>query len=118
MGAVTGRKEDVIVTADMRLMPGAGLTILYEFIDNIERCQIVQDRPGAVTVRVLPRPGFNAADEAELKRQLAWRLGTSTEIEIELVSALEVTATGKERFIISKLDVDQLTGLAVSVERP
>lgn len=106
MGPVTGRKDDVILTADGRLMPRAGLDQIHEFVDNLERCQLVQERPGAVTVRVLPRPGFNAADEAELKRQLARRLGPDTQIEIELVEALELTPTGKERFIISRLAAD------------
>jgi acyl-coenzyme A synthetase/AMP-(fatty) acid ligase len=117
MGPVQGRKDDVILSADGRLMPRAGLDQIHEFVDNLERCQLVQERPGAVTVRVLPRPGFNAADEAELKGQLARRLGPGTVIEIELVEALELTPTGKERFIISKLNVDEALGLPPGVRR-
>lgn len=111
MGPVDGRKDDIIVTADCRLMPRAGLDQVHEFVENMERCQLVQERIGEVIVRVLPRPGFNDADAAELTRQLRKRLGQSTAIRVELVEDLPLTVTGKERFIVSKVDIDQIMDL-------
>lgn len=110
-GPVDGRKDDVIVTADGRLMPRAGLDQIHEFVENIERCQLVQRKIGEVTVRVQPKPGFNQANAVELGRQLRRRLGNGTMIEIERVEKLELTATGKQRFIVSEVDIDELTGL-------
>jgi phenylacetate-CoA ligase len=116
MGSVDGRKDDVIVTADGRLMPRAGLDQIHEFVENLERCQLVQERIGEVVVRVVPTRAFNAADSAELVRQLRKRLGQSTQVRIELVDRLDLTVTGKKRFIVSKLDLDQLTGLHLQVQ--
>jgi len=115
MGPVDGRKDDVIVTTDGRLMPRAGLDQIHEFVENMERCQLVQERIGEVIVRVLPRPGFNDADAAELIRQLRKRLGRGTEVRVELVDDLPLTVTGKERFIVSKVNIDQVTGLQLHV---
>jgi phenylacetate-CoA ligase len=114
-GPVNGRKDAVIVTADGRLMPRAGLDQIHEFVPNMERCQLVQRKIGEVTVRVQPRPGFNQADVAELVRQLRKRLGSSTAIEIERVENLELTATGKQRFIVSEVEIDRLTGMELEV---
>lgn len=104
-GSIDGRKDDVIVTAEGRLMPRAGLDQIHEFVNNIERCQLVQRKIGQVTVRVQPRPNFRRDDEEEIIRQLRKRIGNRTEIDIELVEKLELTAVGKQRFIVSEIDL-------------
>jgi phenylacetate-CoA ligase len=111
MGPVNGRKDDVIVTADGRLMPRAGLDQIHEFVEAIERCQLVQERIGEVIVRVVPKPGFGAADEEELKRQLRRRLGAGTEVIVRLTDELPLTVVGKERFIVSSVNLNQASGL-------
>ena len=115
MGPVEGRKDDAIVTADGRIMPRAGLDQIHEFVDNLERCQLVQEKLGEVVVRVLPRPGFGSADASELIRQLEKRLGKSTLVRIEIVDRLDLTILGKERFIVSRLNLDRLTGIPLDV---
>ncbi len=111
MGAVDGRKDDVIVTADHRLMPRAGLDQIHEFVPNLERCQIIQEEIGEVIIRVQPRAGYSESDGQELVSQLGRRLGRGTRIRIQLVDRLELSPTGKERFIVSRLNVSQMTGL-------
>jgi phenylacetate-CoA ligase len=117
MGAVDGRKDDVIVTADHRLMPRAGLDQIHEFVPNIERCQLVQEEVGRITVRVQPRPAFNDSDKEELVSQLRKRLGRGTEIQIQIFEHLDLSPTGKERFIISQVDINRLTGLELESHR-
>jgi len=114
-GPVEGRKDDMIVTIERRLMPRAGLDQIHEFVQNIERCQLVQKRIGEVIVRVQPRQAFNQADSAELIRQLRKRLGADTSVKLELVEKLELTPTGKQRFIVSEVDINALTGLELEV---
>jgi phenylacetate-CoA ligase len=114
MGPVDGRKDDVIVTADGCLMPRAGLDQIHELVENLERCQLVQEQIGKLIVRVVPRPGFGAADEDELKHQLRKRLGNGTEVRVELVDQLPLTAQGKERFIVSKVDLNQVNGVELA----
>jgi phenylacetate-CoA ligase len=105
MGAVEGRKDDAIVTADGRVMPRAGLDQIHELVDGIERCQLVQREAGAVVIRVLPRPSFCPADRAELVRQLQLRVGRDTRVSVEVVDELPLTTAGKHRFIVSTVDV-------------
>jgi phenylacetate-CoA ligase len=111
MGRVEGRKDDVIITADGRIMPRAGLDQIHEYVYNLERCQLVQERIGEVVVRVVPRPGFGINDSRELIHQLNKRLGSKTKVHIQMVDRLDLTVSGKQRFIVSKLDIDQLTGM-------
>lgn len=110
MSAVAGRKDDAIVTADGRVMPRAGLDQVHEFVERMERCQLVQHERGAVEVRVLPRPGFGPDDEAELIRQLQRRVGADTRISVVTVDDLPLTGTGKHRFIVSTVTPDVLDG--------
>jgi len=117
MGPVDGRKDDVIVTADCRLMPRAGLDQIHEFVDNLERCQLIQERIGEIIVRVLPLPGFGSADEEELRRQLLKRLGAGTVVRVELTDSLPLTGTGKERFIVSKVDLNEVSGVELTPDR-
>jgi phenylacetate-CoA ligase len=115
MGPVEGRKDDVIVTADGRIMPRAGLDQIHEFVDNLERCQLMQEKLGEVVVRVLPRPGFGSTDASELIHQLEKRLGKSTQVRIEIVDRLNLTTSGKERFIVSRVQLDEMTGFPLDV---
>lgn len=115
MGAVEGRKDDVIVTAEGRLMPRAGLDQIHEYVDNMERCQLYQEKIGEIVVRVLPRAGFNDRDASELIAQLRKRVGCGTEIRVELVPQLSLSPTGKQRFIVSRVSPDEVTGLPLEL---
>ena len=113
LGPVEGRKDGVILMKDGRIMSRAGLDQIHEFVPNLERCQLLQEKIGEVVVRVLPRPGFGPADVQELVHQLRVRLGESAQVQVQIVDRLELSVTGKERFIVSRLNLDALTGLAL-----
>lgn len=117
LGAVEGRKDDVIVTRDGRIMPRAGLDQIHEYVPNLERCQLLQEKIGEVVLRVLPRPDFGPADVQELVRQLRARLGESTQVRVQMVDRLELSVTGKERFIVSRLNLEAVTGLSLDTAR-
>lgn len=116
MGTVEGRMDGVIVTADGRLMPRAGLDQVHEFAAGVERCQLLQRRLGELTVRVVPGRGYGASDAQSLVRELRRRVGEAMDIKLELVDDLPLSITGKERFIVSEVDIDRLTGLSLAVQ--
>jgi phenylacetate-CoA ligase len=107
-GPVEGRKDDIIVTAEGRLMPRAGLDQIHEYVKNVERCQLVQRRVGEVILRVQSQPGFERGEREVLMRELRKRIGASTRVILEEVEKLELTPTGKERFIVSEVDVENM----------
>jgi phenylacetate-CoA ligase len=115
MGPVDGRKDSLLVTADGRWVPSVGLERVYQAVEHVERCQLVQKRVGEVIVRVQPQPGFDAADATELVRRLRRLLGAGTEIRVEQVAELRGTANGKRRYVVSEVDIDQVSGLALQV---
>jgi len=56
----------------------------------------------------------NAPDETELKGQLRKRLGAGTEIHVQLTGDLPLTARGKDRFIVSEVDLNQISGVKLN----
>jgi phenylacetate-CoA ligase len=103
LSAIHGRKDDAIRTADGRIMPRAGLDQIHEFTPNIEQCQIVQENIDRIAIRVVPGPSFAADDAQLLRTQLAKRLGITLDIHVEIVERLELSPSGKLRFVISRL---------------
>ncbi len=107
---IEGRKEDYVVTADGRLV--GRLDHLFKDSLHIEEAQIVQEEAGKVILRVVRRPDYTHDDEEAVRKQAQLRLGSQTDVRFDYVDALERTAGGKTRFVISHINqqawIDQL----------
>lgn len=99
--SVEGRKEDYVVTADGRKI--GRLDHLFKDSQNVREAQIVQRRPGEVSIRVVPRSGYDASDEKIILDGARLRLGSDTSIDLSLVEEIERTSNGKFRFIVSEI---------------
>lgn len=105
LGMAAGRETDFLVTPEGRLVSGAALTIyLIARTPGIRQAQIVQDRPGAVVLRVVAGDGFGPASEAYLARQIPEFLGRRMDWRIDLVERIDPLPSGKHAFCISKVD--------------
>lgn len=103
MEDVTTKAEDVLTLKDGRLISPSVLTHPFKPLDSIEGSQIVQTAPDAVTVRLVPGPGFNDALTGHLVKELQARLGDDVRIDVVLVDQLEHSANGKFKWVISKV---------------
>jgi phenylacetate-coenzyme A ligase PaaK-like adenylate-forming protein/glycosyltransferase involved in cell wall biosynthesis/uncharacterized protein (DUF362 family) len=96
--SIDGRQEDYIVLANgVRL---GRLDHVFKDMINIHEAQILQDKPGAITVRVVRSGSYSQVDEATLVREFRKRV-LETEIKIEYVSSVPRSETGKLRFVVS-----------------
>ena len=101
---IVGRVEDCLYASDGRQVMEIDAAIAD--LSHIRECQIVQEELGHVRVRVVPAPGFAAGDEAELAGRLRRCVGDDLRVTIERCTTLPRTATGKQRFIVSKIEPD------------
>lgn len=101
MEGITGRIEDVIVTPDGRHV--SRLDFIFKTIENVREAQMIQDEVDHLRVRVVPRDGYGEADAARIVANLRERLGERIRIEIETVDAIPRLASGKFRYVVSRV---------------
>ena len=99
-GAIDGRADDVLVTADGRRI--GRLDTAFKSGLPIREAQIIQESPAVIRVRYVPEPGFGPAAAADLCSALRDRLG-DVSVTLEEVERVPRTSNGKFRAVISKL---------------
>jgi phenylacetate-CoA ligase len=91
------RKNDFIVTTDGRRLHPSFLNRLLYGQTQIEHYQFIQHEPGSVVLHVVAEP----ASERDLQQRLQRELGESLEIAVKCVTAIDRSASGKHRYVIS-----------------
>lgn len=100
---IEGRLQEFIVTATGRYISMAAINMHSPVFDNVRQFRFHQDTPGEVTLRLVPKNSYGEKDEANIRRELAPKLGSDVELTIELVSEIPRTPRGKYRFLDQKL---------------
>lgn len=100
-----GRREDTIILADGTRL--GRLAHIFQGLNCIREAQIRQSRVGAVTIRLVPVPGFGAGERESVLAAARRRLGASTAIDLELVTELPRSRNGKLRFVVSEIAGDR-----------
>jgi phenylacetate-CoA ligase len=97
--AIVGRLDDMLVTPGGRRI--GRLDHVFKEVPNVIAAQIVQYRPDAVTIRVVPAARFGAVDETAIRQNFAERAGRAIALDIEFVDTIPRTAHGKFRAVVS-----------------
>jgi phenylacetate-CoA ligase len=103
---LTGRSDDVVHTPDGTIVGPAPMSLAFQRVPRLRRAQVHQDRIESIRVLVEVDADFTVDDESFMVAELAKRLGTALEIEVERVEALPRTSGGKERVVVSTLHRD------------
>ena len=98
---VLGRVLDQIKTRDGR--HHVALDLIFYGLKTVAEGQIVQDRIDHVTILVVPLGGNAAEDAEEVKRRAIQRLGSSFNVDVELVKEIPRTRAGKFRCIVCRV---------------
>ncbi|MDW7755752.1 MAG: hypothetical protein SCH68_11365 [Brevefilum sp.] len=98
---VVGRLEDVVTGPDGRQM----VRFHGIFVDqpNIIEGQIIQEMLDTFIVKVVPGKAFGERDIEDIKGRMQQRLGSNVKIQVETVTAIPRTKSGKFRAVISKV---------------
>lgn len=96
---VIGRSHDVLLAPDgVGIL--TGIDHIQRGVDHLLRLQVVQSALDRVTLRVLPAPKFGDAQIEQLLANARAKIPENVEIRVEVVDALEKTASGKTPFVI------------------
>lgn len=103
---IDGRIEDVIVTPDGRRI--GRMDHVFKNTLQIKEAQIRQSSPDEISIRLVPRSGFDDRCEQELENELRTRLGRRIRIHYEQVNHIPRGENGKFRAVVSTLKAPQL----------
>ena len=108
LGRITrldGRVNDVLYRTSGDAISGAIGPHAFKMVRGVEQFQIVQKRPGQITIHIIRREGSYepAVEEPKIDRIFRQHLGSDADIEIRYVDWIPRTAAGKARFIINEV---------------
>lgn len=107
IGEIHGRVQSIIQGTDGRYVPGTFFPhLLKDYEYAIERFQIVQDAPGAITLRVVRGGRYSDDVLDEVLATIREHLGDDLTIEVSFVEKVEMVRTGKRMTSVSNLSID------------
>lgn len=95
--------EDILTTADGRWISPSVLTHPFKPVKGIEKSQIIQEQPDHLIIKVVASPVFDGAQRKLLMHGFHERLGAETQIDILPVEDIPREASGKYRWVVSKV---------------
>lgn len=110
LAAIDGRDTDVVVTPRGNRLIVHFFTGIFEYFPSVDSFRVIQDRPGAIHVDIVPRADFDARHWDQIKAQILDKGDPDLEIEMTLVRGIPAESSNKRRFVISRLKTDD--GLA------
>lgn len=99
--SIDGRQEDYVILPNGARL--GRLDHIFKDLVNVREAQIHQSQPGSITIRIIRGDEYSLNDEHELLNQTRARMGHEMSIQIEYVTALAKSNSGKLRFVISEL---------------
>ena len=100
---IQGRSTDFVVAADGTPMHGLALIYVIRDLEGVNAFKIIQESLTLTRVQIVPGEGFGAATREAIVLGLRARLGAQVEVAIEEVTIIAPEASGKYRYVVSKV---------------
>jgi phenylacetate-CoA ligase len=100
---IQGRSTDFVVAADGTPMHGLALIYVIRDLPGIAAFKIIQETAMLTRVQIVPGDSFDAATTHTIVQGLRARLGANVEVTVEEVAAIAPEASGKYRYVVSKV---------------
>ncbi|WP_343731639.1 glycosyltransferase [Duganella sp.] len=100
---VEGRVTDFVVARDGTVMHGLALIYILRDLAQVRAFKIIQESLDCTRVLLVSVDGLPPALRLSIITQFRARLGDTVEIVIEEVSAIPAEASGKHRYVVSKV---------------
>jgi phenylacetate-CoA ligase len=107
VGRIEGRAQAIILGANGNYLPGTFFMHYFKDFDYIVRqFQIIQERLGHMTLKIIKADRFNDALFEDVLTGLRRYVGTAMEIQVEFVDSIPMVRTGKHQATVSHLNLD------------
>lgn len=100
---IHGRTTDFVVAQDGTVMHGLALVYVVRSLPGVAKFKIVQESVDRTRVLLVAGPDFDDAVVERIKGGMARRLGSTVAIDVELVDDILPEASGKYRYVTSKV---------------
>jgi phenylacetate-CoA ligase len=111
---VTGRSTDFIVRADGTIMHALAVIYVLRAVPGVREFKVVQHDVDRIEVLVVPAADWPADGAARIEHGLRARLGESARVQTRLVEAIAPEASGKHRYVVSRVEVAAIRELATA----
>ena len=98
---INGRTWDVIIGVNGNRIIGSFW--LIKNVKGIEQYQILQEDFGKITINIVINDNFSDSEKKEMLNRVYKYCGNNMKVNIQIVSNIPLTSSGKRRIIISKL---------------
>jgi phenylacetate-CoA ligase len=100
---IEGRTLEIVMTPDGRRIGGTFWTLLLRSRPGLRQIQVVQEELGGVVVKFVPDANFNPLDLGYFEDRIRQYCGHDFKVEFRQTDAIELTAGGKRRLVISRV---------------
>ncbi len=104
---VQGRSTDFVVAQDGTVMHGLALIYTLRDLPGVQRFRIEQLSLNETRVQLIADASFTAAAEQRIVQDFKARLGHGVRVVIEKVDVIEAEASGKFRYVVSRVPAGQ-----------
>lgn len=113
---VLGRSTDFIVRADGTVMHALAVIYVLRAVAGVEEFKLVQHSLKDIEVLVVPNGEWTESGRAEIETGLHKRLGDDVRVELRLVDSIPAEASGKHRYVVSRVSLSE--GLQAATQVP
>ncbi len=114
LDAVVGRQTDFVVAADGRIMHALALIYVLRAIPGVAQFKLIQHAVDRLEVQVVADAHWNDHAREALFRGLHERLGSTLSIDLKLLEAIAPEASGKHRYVVSHVPLQDALSQAVA----
>lgn len=100
---IQGRTTDFVLARDGTVMHGLALIYVVRDLPHIAKFKIVQESLEHTRVLLLAEPQFERGKADHIRAAMAQRLGQDVRIDVEFVDDIPAEASGKYRYVVSKV---------------
>ncbi len=100
---IQGRTTDFVVAQDGTVMHGLALVYVVRDIPGVKEFKIVQESLALTRIYLVTEPPFQPENNQTIIEGFKRRLGAEVDIQIEHVASIPKEASGKFRYIVSKV---------------
>lgn len=102
LSKIVGRIDDIITTPQGEMILPVSFRTRFAKLEFLEEYQLIQQRDGTYRMLVLDNGRIGVKEQEEILEVLRYYLGSSADIQIELVTEIPRTPGGKQRLIIKE----------------